>query len=159
MSHKLVFLATAAALIASPIAASAQITGSRVNPGVRTDPPVQAAREQPDEQAAEATEAAADQAQGDADAVDADAGGGTEAETAPAATITAADVEVGAQVHDTDGGMVGTIESVDAEGAVIATGSVRAKLPFGSFGKNDRGLVISLTRAELEAAARAESPG
>ena len=158
MSLKLVFLATAAALIASPIAASAQITGSRVNPGVRTDPPVQAAREQPDEQA-ETTEAAADQAQGDADAVDADSGGGTEAETAPAAAITAAEVQVGAHVHDTDGGMVGTIESVDAEGAVIATGSVRAKLPFGSFGKNDRGLVISLTRAELEAAARAESPG
>ena len=50
--------------------------------------------------------------------------------------------------------MVGTIESVDATGAVVATGTARAKLPLTSFGRNNQGLVISLTRAQLEAAAQ-----
>lgn len=70
-----------------------------------------------------------------------------------------ADISVGADVRDPEGGLVGTIESVDAEGAVVATGDARAKLPLGSFGKNGHGLVISLTRAELEDAARAETGG
>jgi preprotein translocase subunit YajC len=71
---------------------------------------------------------------------------------------TAADVRAGVAVVDTQGGAVGTIESVDAEGAVVATGNVRAKLPISSFGRNAQGLVISLTRAELEAAASAQTP-
>jgi preprotein translocase subunit YajC len=71
---------------------------------------------------------------------------------------TAADLRAGAAVVDTQGGAVGTIESVDAEGAVVSTGTVRAKLPLSSFGRNDRGLVISLTRAQLEAAASAQTP-
>ena len=85
----------------------------------------------------------------------------TESEAAAGETVLAepADIIVGAEVRDPDGGLVGTIESVDAQGAVVATGNARAKLPIGSFGKNGRGLVISLSRAELEAAARAESGG
>ena len=74
---------------------------------------------------------------------------------------TAADVHAGVQVRDQTGGMVGTIESVDATGAVVATGTARAKLPLTSFGRNSQGLVISLTRAQLEAAAQqaAADPG
>lgn len=66
------------------------------------------------------------------------------------------DFRAGAEVRDPDGGPVGTIEAVDDEGAVIATGEVRVRMPFASFGKDERGLVISLTRAELEARARAQ---
>lgn len=85
----------------------------------------------------------------------------TESEAAAGETVLAepADIIVGAEVRDPDGGLVGTIESVDAQGAVVATGNARAKLPIASFGRNRRGLVISLSRAELEAAARAESGG
>jgi hypothetical protein len=71
---------------------------------------------------------------------------------------TAADVHAGVQVRDQTGGMVGTIESVDATGAVVATGTARAKLPLTSFGRNGQGLVISLTRAQLEAAAQQAQP-
>ncbi|HEV2864955.1 MAG TPA: hypothetical protein VGX37_00420 [Allosphingosinicella sp.] len=84
------------------------------------------------------------------------------AETAAdAGTVTSAgaeDVRAGAVVQDPQGGLVGRVESVDAEGAVVSTGSVRAKLPLSSFGKNGRGLVISMTRAEFEAAVAARNP-
>lgn len=74
--------------------------------------------------------------------------------TAPA---TAADLRSGATVHDTQGGTVGTIESADASGAVINTGTARARLPLTSFARNDTGLVISMTRAQLEAAANPQA--
>jgi hypothetical protein len=41
---------------------------------------------------------------------------------------------------------------------VVSTGKVRAKLPLTSFGKNNLGLVISLTQAQLEAAAQGQTP-
>ena len=72
-----------------------------------------------------------------------------EAEAPKAVTIS--DVREGSIVHDTQGGRVGTIESVDENGAVVSTGRARAKLPFSSFGKDGSGLVISMTRAQLEA--------
>ncbi len=67
----------------------------------------------------------------------------------------AADVQAGAEVRDTDGNVVGTIESVDANGAVIATGEARVQIPVTSFAKNDQGLVIAMSKTELEAAAKA----
>ena len=71
--------------------------------------------------------------------------------------ITISDVREGSPVHDTDGGVVGTIDSVDENGAVVSTGRAKARLPFSSFGRNARGLVISLSRAELEAAVAART--
>jgi hypothetical protein len=68
---------------------------------------------------------------------------------------TAADVKAGAAVSDQDGGTVGKIDSVSGTQAVVDTGTVRAKVPISSFAKNDKGLVISMTKAELEAAAKA----
>ena len=123
-------LLSAAALLL-PVAAGAQVTGSRVNPGVNP--------------AAEREHAEDDS--------------GTSEPTGTTVLAEREDIRAGAEVLDTEGGLVGTIESVEADGAVIATGNLRAKLPFGSFGKNARGLVISLTRDELEAAARAQGGG
>ena len=71
------------------------------------------------------------------------------------APVTISDVSEGSAVHDTAGGLVGTVESVDDTGAIVSTGRVRAKLPFSSFGRNRNGLIISLTRAQLEAEAQA----
>jgi hypothetical protein len=65
---------------------------------------------------------------------------------------TAADVKAGVSVYDQKGGLVGKVESVSAKGAVVSTGSARALIPVSSFAKNDKGLVMSMTKAELEAA-------
>ena len=92
------------------------------------------------------------------------AGPAPQPQTAPAATpgavtaATATDLTVGAAVLDPQGGTVGTIESVDAQGVVVATGTVRARLPAASFGRNAQGLVISVTKAGLEAAVAARNP-
>ena len=45
--------------------------------------------------------------------------------------------------------------TVSAEGAVVATGESRVVIPAASFAKNDRGLVIAMSKAELDAAAKA----
>ena len=89
-------------------------------------------------------------------------GAATDSATTEAGPVTAAapsDFRTGIEVRDARGGMVGTVESVDGEGAIVFTGNLRAKLPFQSFGKNNLGLVISLSKAELEAAASAQRPG
>jgi hypothetical protein len=82
----------------------------------------------------------------------------TSTTTTDAAAIkpaTAAEVKKGVSVYDQKGGTVGTIESVDAKGAIVATGKVRVPIPVSSFAKNDKGLVISMTKAELDAQAPA----
>ena len=61
-------------------------------------------------------------------------------------------------MHDAQGGVVGTVESVDETGAVVSTGRARARLPFSSFGRNGRGLVIAMTRAQFEAEVAARTP-
>ena len=77
------------------------------------------------------------------------------AETVRAVTL--ADLPAGATVHDKAGAVVGTVESATAEGAVISTGTVRVRVPIASLGLNARGLLIGMTKAELEAAAAGQS--
>jgi hypothetical protein len=76
---------------------------------------------------------------------------------APAPTLTAAtaaDVKAGVSVYDQKGNLVGKIDSVSADGAVVSTGKVKAAVPVSSFAKSDNGLVISMTKAEIDAAAK-----
>ena len=80
------------------------------------------------------------------------------AEPGPVVDAEVTDFRTGIEVRDTEGGLVGVVESIDGEGAIVFTGNRRARLPFRSFGKNNLGLVISLSRAELEAAASAQDP-
>ena len=83
------------------------------------------------------------------------------AKDATGATVkaaTAADVKAGVPVFDQKGGVVGKVESVSAKGAVVSTGKAKAEIPLESFGKNDKGLVMSMTKAELDAAAAKSSP-
>src|SRR3954468_11855815 len=70
---------------------------------------------------------------------------------------TAADIKAGATVYDLQGGIVGTVEASDAEGVVVSTGSTRAKLGLSGFGVGDKGLTIAMTRAELDATAKAKA--
>jgi hypothetical protein len=145
--------AVSAALLAT--SGAAQITGSRVNPGTL---PGDRAKARAPADAPERPAEARVEAEAEADAaVETQADDGSPTGGAIVAA-TRSDVRAGAEVRDTQGGLVGTVESVDSDGAVVSTGNVRAKLPFGSFGRNDRGLVISLSRAELEAAASSQSP-
>ena len=74
---------------------------------------------------------------------------GRRADRARPATI--ADVVAGAAVSDTAGVQLGTIESVDAEGAVIVTTVGRARIPVEAFGKNSHGLLLQTTKAQFDA--------
>ena len=71
-----------------------------------------------------------------------------------AQAATAADVKAGVSVYDQNGGLVGKVESVSSKGAVINTGTVKAAIPVSSFAKNDKGLVIAMNKAEIDAAAK-----
>jgi hypothetical protein len=71
------------------------------------------------------------------------------AAAAPAAA--GANVTVGANVVDTTGAPVGTIESVSGGNAVLSTGVAKAAIPVSSFAKGANGLVVGITKADLEA--------
>lgn len=91
----------------------------------------------------------ADQANAKADA--AAQGGASRAATAD-------DLKVGASVYDKDGGLVGKIEKVEADGAIVATGKARAEIPLASFGVGQvPALIVGTTRAELEAQAKTKA--
>jgi hypothetical protein len=63
----------------------------------------------------------------------------------------AADLKVGAAIKDPAGATVGTIKSVSGENVVISTAKGSAQIPAASVGKSDKGLVIALAKADLEA--------
>lgn len=77
--------------------------------------------------------------------------------TATAAGAAKVEVTQGAAVMDAKGGAVGTIASVNGDVAVIDTGVVKASVPTSSFAKSEKGLLLGMTKAELEAAAKGAS--
>jgi hypothetical protein len=79
---------------------------------------------------------------------------GAQADTGQVKLATSADIKAGAEVYDPKGGAVGKVESVAADGVVVSTGSVKAKIPAKAIGKGDKGLVIAMTKSEFEAAAK-----
>lgn len=81
------------------------------------------------------------------------AGLGAQAFAQAAAPAAPVKVTAGVPVSDAQGGAVGTIASVNGSVAVIDTGSVKASVPTASFAQGDKGLLIGMTKAELEAAA------
>lgn len=78
---------------------------------------------------------------------------------APAAAPAKANVTAGASVSDPKGGSVGTVASVSGDLAVVDTGSVKVNLPVTAFAQSDKGLLISMTKTELEAAAKGAAQG
>lgn len=77
------------------------------------------------------------------------------AQSAPAAVAPAkVNVTAGATVLDAKGGAVGTIASISGDIAVIDTGVVKASVPTSAFAQSDKGLLIGMTKVELEAAAQ-----
>lgn len=67
---------------------------------------------------------------------------------APVAEILA----VGATVFGPEGGEVGKIEKMEGGNVVIFTGTQRATLPATALGRTEKGLVISMTKAQLDSA-------
>jgi len=63
-----------------------------------------------------------------------------------------ADIVAGSALTDSKGQPIGTVESVDAEGAVVASGTSRIRLRLDAFGKNKNGLLLGITKAEFDAA-------
>jgi hypothetical protein len=104
---------------------------------------------------ATAQDAAQQQPTGDASAQTAQ--GTTASSSADLKAVTAADAKAGTAVNDTKGNPVGKVESVKSKSAVISTGVARAEIPLSSLGRNDKGLVIAMTKAEFDAAAKAKT--
>lgn len=67
-------------------------------------------------------------------------------------------LSVGAIVHDTSGGVVGTVKEFDDQFATLQLSSGLIKLPVSAFGRGVSGPVIAMTAAELQAAANAQAP-
>jgi hypothetical protein len=133
------FTLTAAVALCVPTALTAQATNAQAAG--------QAAASQSPSQPSDTQAPAAAKAQAD-----------TNAQAGSQKAATKADVKAGASVYDTSGSSVGKIESVDASGAVLNTGKVKAKIPVSSIAKGDKGLVISMSKDQIEAAAKAKSP-
>ncbi len=63
---------------------------------------------------------------------------------------TSADLVAGSQIFDKKGVAVGTVDRVDSDGVVVATATGRVKVPLEAFGKDAKGLVFSVTKAEFD---------
>ncbi len=61
-------------------------------------------------------------------------------------------------VYDPKGGVVGTIESVDATSAVLATSANKVRLPTASFGTGPRGPTLAMTAAQVDAMVASTPP-
>jgi hypothetical protein len=77
------------------------------------------------------------------------------AQAAPEAT-SQVQVTKGATVYDTEGNVVGKILSVDSKTALLTTGPARVKIPLSGFGQGAKGLTISKTKDQIEAAAKSQ---
>jgi len=75
------------------------------------------------------------------------AAGRTKDHARPAA---AADLTVGAQIADNKGAEIGYIKSIDPDGVVVATVGGQVKVPSDAFGKNTKGLLIGMTKADFD---------
>lgn len=74
---------------------------------------------------------------------------------APAPAAAAVQVTAGATVYGPDGNEVGKVEKVEGGNAVINTGKNSAAVPASAISRNDKGLLVSMTRDQLDAAVAA----
>jgi hypothetical protein len=62
----------------------------------------------------------------------------------------AEDLVVGAPIADKMGVEIGTIRGVEADGVVVATATGLIKIPADSLGKNSKGLLIGMSKADFD---------
>lgn len=65
------------------------------------------------------------------------------------------DVTVGSEVHDKKGVVIGTVVSVSMAAAVVSSTGGKVEVPLNAFGKNNKGLLVGMTKAEFDAAVAA----
>lgn len=61
-----------------------------------------------------------------------------------------ADVVAGKPVNDSTGQLMGLIEKIEADGAVVYNGAATVKVPLEAFGVNRKGLLLDLTKSEFD---------
>jgi hypothetical protein len=61
------------------------------------------------------------------------------------------DIVAGAAIRDSKGAALGTVESVTMSGAVVATANGKVMVPLDAFGKDGKGLVFGMTKADFDA--------
>lgn len=66
-----------------------------------------------------------------------------------AGPATAADIKAGNPLRDKDGVKIGTIASVEGDGAIVDTGQTKIKVPLVAFGKDGQGLMLGITAARF----------
>lgn len=75
---------------------------------------------------------------------------GTSKKAPRSVPATAADVTVGAQVFDSKGVAVGTITEKTLSVAVLQADTGKVEVPLEALGKNSKGLLIAMTKAEFD---------
>jgi len=78
----------------------------------------------------------------------------TQAAPTPPAAQSTPSVTVGATVNDTSGAQVGTVDQVNGDVVIVNTGTNKVGVPLRSFANGPTGLLLGLTKAELDAAAQ-----
>lgn len=68
------------------------------------------------------------------------------------------EIVAGTALADSAGAPIGIVESVTADGAIVASGAVRVMVPLDAFGIDGDQLLLGITRAEFEAAAAGAHP-
>lgn len=68
---------------------------------------------------------------------------------------TAADLVVGASVHDMSGAELGTIESLTGAGAVVRSEVGKVEIPMEAFGTDGSTLMIAMPKSDFDAAVAA----
>ncbi|WP_066799228.1 hypothetical protein [Sphingomonas soli] len=70
------------------------------------------------------------------------------------------DVKVGSEIRDSKGVVLGRVDSVSMSAAVVASEGGKVEIPLEAFGKNNKGLLLAMTKADFDAAvAAANKPG
>ena len=80
------------------------------------------------------------------------------ARTAPVPAVPA-DIKPGSALRDINGLAIGTVEAVDAEGAVVAYAKGKVKVPLSAFGKDNLGLLLGTTAEKFLALAAKAAAG
>jgi len=60
------------------------------------------------------------------------------------------DVTVGSDIRDSKGVLLGKVESVGMAAAVVASAGGKVEVPLEAFGKNSKGLLLPVTKAEFD---------
>lgn len=70
---------------------------------------------------------------------------------AQAPAPTAVSTAVGDTVFDSNGGEIGKVTGIAASGTIVDTGTHKVAIPSASFARNDKGLVLAATKAQVDA--------